>query len=67
MISNSTDVMDSYGVVTAGGVRDSPSSLKEGLKMIKGAKNFIDAYSFNIAQHRNYRRELDSLASIVAF
>ena len=65
--STSTDAMDSYGVVTAGGVGDGPSSLKEGLKMVKGAKNFMDAYAFNIAQHRNYQRELDGLASMVAF
>jgi catalase len=65
--STSTDVMDSYGVVTAGGVGDGPSSMGEGLKMMKGAKNFMDAYAYNIAQHRNYQRELDGLASMVAF
>jgi catalase len=65
--STNTNVMDSYGVVTAGGVGDDPSSLKEGLKMVKGAKSFMDAYAFNIAQHRNYQRELDGLASMVAF
>jgi hypothetical protein len=42
------DMMDSDGVVTAGGVGDGPSSLREGLKMVKGAKNF------NVAQHQNY-------------
>jgi catalase len=67
MFSNSADVVDSYGVVTAGGVGDGPSSLKEGLKMVRGAKNFLDAYAFNIAQHRNYQRELDGLAAMVAF
>lgn len=65
--STSTDVVDSYGVVTAGGVGNGPSSLKEGLKMMKGAKNFMDAYAFNIAQHRNYQRDLDGLVSMVAF
>lgn len=52
--SNSTDMMDSDGVTTAGGVGDGPSSLREGLKMVKGAKNFMDAYAFNVAQHQNY-------------
>jgi catalase len=51
--SNSTDMMDS-DVVTAGGVGDGPSSLREGLKMLKGAKNFMDAYAFNVAQRQNY-------------
>jgi catalase len=61
------DVVDCYGVVTAGGVSDGVSSLKEGLKMLKGAKNFIDAYAFNISQHRNFQRELDGLTSMVAY
>jgi catalase len=47
-------MMDSDGVVTAGGVGDGPSSLREGLKMLKGAKNFMDAYAFNVAQRQNY-------------
>lgn len=60
-------VVDSYGVVTAGGVSDGASSLKEGLKMLKGAKNFLDAYAFNISQHRNFKRELDGLTAMVAY
>jgi len=67
LFSSGTDVVDSYGVVTAGGVGDGPSSLKEGLDMVKGAKRFIDAYAFNIAQHRNFQRELDGLADLVAY
>jgi len=61
------DVVDCYGVVTAGGVADGAGSLKEGLKMLKGAKNFLDAYAFNISQHRNFKRELDGLTSMVAY
>jgi catalase len=61
------DVVDSYGVVTAGGISDGPSSLKEGLRMVKGAKSFLDAYAFNISQHRNFQRELDGLTSMVAY
>lgn len=67
LFSTDSEVVDSYGVVTAGGVGDGPSSLKEGLKMMKGAKNFIEAYSFNISQHRNFQRELDGLAEMVAY
>jgi catalase len=61
------DVVDSYGVVTAGGVGDGASSVGEGLKMLKGAKNFLDAFAFNISQHRNFQRELDGLTSMVAY
>jgi len=67
LFSTDADVVDSYGVVTAGGLGDGPSSLKDGLKMMKGAKNFIDAYAFNISQHRNFQRELDGLAEMVAY
>jgi catalase len=65
--SSSADVVDSYGVVTAGGVGSGPSSPQDGLRMIKGAKNFADAYAFNISLHRNYQRETDGLSAMVAF
>lgn len=65
--STTADVVDCYGVVTAGGVGDGPSSLGEGLEIMKGAKNFLDAYAYNIAQHRNYERELKGLTNLVAF
>jgi catalase len=65
--STTGDVVDCYGVVTAGGVGDGPSSLSEGMRMVKGAKNFINAYAYNISQHRNYQRELDGLTEVVAF
>jgi len=61
------DVVDSYGVVTAGGISGGPGGLKEGLKMLKGAKNFLDAYAYNISQHRNFKRELDGLTNMVAY
>jgi len=61
------DVVDCYGVVTAGGVGNGASGVKEGLKMLKGAKNFLDAYAFNISQHRNFKREMDGLTSMVAY
>lgn len=67
IFSSAADVVDCYGVVTAGGVGNGLSSIKEGLKMVKGAKNFLDAYAYSIAQHRNYAREMDGLAGEVAF
>ncbi|KAM0800276.1 catalase-like domain-containing protein [Usnea florida] len=63
--AGSHNVVDSYGVVTAG--TSKPESFKEALKMDKGAKNFIDAYNFNISQHKNFNRELDGLPSMTAF
>ena len=66
IFSTDADVVDSYGVVTAGGV-GSPGSVREGLKMLKGAKSFLDAYAFSISQHRNFQRELDGLTSMVAY
>jgi catalase len=61
-----SDVVDSYGVVTAGGVGNA-GSVGEALKIVKGGKNFLDAYAFNISQHRNFNRELEGLTSMVAY
>jgi len=64
--SSNEEVVDSYGVVTAAGV-GKPSGVGEVLNMVKGAKNFLDAYAFNISQHRNFKREMDGLTSMVAY
>ncbi|KAK6581395.1 hypothetical protein PZA11_006086 [Diplocarpon coronariae] len=56
-------VVDSFGVVTAGGVEGSDGLVK----MVKGAKAFLDAFAFNISQHRNWQRELEGLTAAVAF
>lgn len=63
--TGSHDVVDSYGVVTAGTAK--PESFKETVNMVKGAKDFIDAYTFAISQHRNFDRELEGLSSMVAY
>jgi catalase len=63
--SESHDVVDSYGVVTASQTK--PESFKEAIQMVKGAKEFIDAYTFAISQHRNFDRELDGFAEMVAY
>ncbi|PBP27854.1 catalase [Diplocarpon rosae] len=56
-------VVDCFGVVTAGGVKGSDGLVK----MVKGAKAFLDAFAFNISQHRNWQRELEGLTAAVAF
>jgi len=63
--SESADVVDSYGVVTASQV--APQSFKEAIQMAKGAKDFVDAYTFAISQHKNFERELDGLSAMVAY
>lgn len=63
--STSADVVDSYGVVTASQVK--PESFKETLKMAKGAKDFVDAYTFEISQHKNFEREMKGFSSMVAY
>ncbi|KAI9837117.1 MAG: catalase A [Sarea resinae] len=64
-MSSGSDVVDSYGVVTAEQVK--PETFKEAIKLVKGAKEFVDAYTFNISQHRNYQRELDGLSDMIAY
>lgn len=63
--STSADVVDSYGVVTAAQVQ--PESLKEAVNMVKGAKDFLSAYTFAISQHKNWDRELQGLNAMVAY
>lgn len=61
------DVVESYGVVTAGRVGKRPESLKEGWQILKDAKNFVDAYAYSISQHRNFKREIEGLTAMVAY
>lgn len=63
--SSSGDVMDSYGVVTIQDVQ--PNSFKDAVKMAKGAKDFVDAYTYAISQHKNYERELKGFSAMVAY
>ena len=63
--SSGVQVEDSYGVITARETK--PESFKEALQIVKGAKDFMDAYAYAISQHRNYARELDGLSSQVAY
>lgn len=63
--SESAEVEDSYGVVTAKMVQ--PQSFKEAINMAKGAKDFVDAFTFEISQHKNWDREMKGLADQVAY
>ncbi|TKA61558.1 Catalase-1 [Cryomyces minteri] len=63
--SESSDVVDSYGVVTASKVE--ASGFKEAIKMGKGAKGFVDAYAFAISQHKNFDREMQGFSKMVAY
>ncbi|RHZ73355.1 hypothetical protein CDV55_108329 [Aspergillus turcosus] len=64
--SQSPDPVEWYGVVTAGG-KQKPESFKESVQILKGATDFVGKFFYQISQHRNYRRELDGLASTIAF
>ena len=59
------EVVESYGVVTASAAK--PESFKETINMVKGAKDFIDAYTWSISQHKNFDREMDGLSAMVAY
>lgn len=62
----SSEPMEWYGVVTAGGVQK-PESFKETVDIVRGAKDFVGMFFYQIAQHRNFQRELDGLPLAVAF
>ncbi|OAK97671.1 catalase-domain-containing protein [Phaeosphaeriaceae sp. SRC1lsM3a] len=63
--STAGDVVESYGVVTTSQVQ--PESFKEAVNMVKGAKDFVSAYTFAISQHKNFERELAGLSTMVAY
>ncbi|KIW33248.1 uncharacterized protein PV07_00114 [Cladophialophora immunda] len=61
----SDGIVDWYGVVTAQ-KPDAGSGVKEGVKMMKEAKDFTSKFFWNISQHRNFPRELDGYAEQVS-
>lgn len=65
LFSNGAEVVDAYGVVTVGAVK--ADSFREALKMVKEAKDFLDAYTYEISQHKNFDRELAGLSKMVAY
>ncbi|RHZ46979.1 catalase catA [Aspergillus thermomutatus] len=64
--SQSPEPVEWYGVVTAGG-KQKPESFKESVQILKGATDFVGKFFYQISQHKNYKRELDGLASTIAF
>lgn len=64
--AKSNDITEWYGVITAGG-KHTPESFTETIKILKEANDFVGQFFYQISQHRIYQRELDSLASAVAF
>lgn len=63
--SQGSDVVDSYGVVTA--AQAEADSFKESVQLAKGAKDVASAFSYAISLHKNFQRELDGLSSMVAY
>ncbi|EZF68689.1 catalase A [Trichophyton soudanense CBS 452.61] len=64
--SSSAGVVESYGVVTSCKLHE-PESLTEGIKIFKEANDFLGKFFYHISRHRNYERELDGLASSLAW
>ena len=58
----SGDVVDSYSVVTGGGV-----TRPEGEPRVQKDENSVNAYTHGISQHRNYLREAGGLTGLVAY
>ena len=63
---DSTDVTNSYGVVTTGKYTAS-SLVSDALKIGPSEKGILANFAYEVSQHRNWKRELDGLASKVAF
>ncbi|RDW72690.1 catalase catA [Aspergillus mulundensis] len=64
--ADSKEPVEWYGVVTARGP-ESAESISEGFKILKDAGDFTGKFFYQVSQHRNWKRELDGLASTVAF
>lgn len=62
---NDTEPVDWYGVITSGG-KQTPKGFGEGFKILKGAKDFVGMFFYQISQHRNWKREMDGLDTVVA-
>jgi catalase len=58
--------VESYGVVTTSKLHE-PEGLREGVKIVKGAADFLGKFFYQISQHRNYARELDGLTAGIPF
>ena len=64
-VSRGDDAVESYGVVTLGKV--APDRLSETVAIAKESAGFFEKFWYQIAQHRNFQRELDGLSVQVAY
>lgn len=65
VVSQDTEAVESYGVVTIKQV--SPEHLSETVTIAKEGTKFLEKFWFQIANHRNWDRELDGLNAQVAY
>ena len=62
-----SDVKVSYGVITTGKY-SAGSAVKEVFNIATGGdKGFMSNFAFELSKHKHYERELDGLASKVAY
>ncbi|CCU76374.1 catalase A [Blumeria hordei DH14] len=64
--SHSSEVVDSYGVVTVE-VVESPGVIGQVVLLVPDGESFIEKFALNVSRHRNFQRELDGLTSMVAY
>jgi catalase len=65
--STSTDVVESYGVVTLADTSAHPDTLAEAVDIVKDSTHFVDNLFYQISQHRSWPRQMDRLHSQVAY
>lgn len=65
-VSGGGGVVESYGVVTAGTI-PKPETFREGVEIVRNAGDFVGKFFYQIAQHRNYEREMEGLAESLAW
>lgn len=64
---DSTEVLSSYGVVTAGKY-DVKAAIMDVLEIASdGSKGFVTNFAYEVSQHRCYLRESDGLTARVAY
>jgi catalase len=64
-ISQDERAVESYGVVTI--AKAKAEHFSEVIQIAKESSNFLDMFWYQIANHRNWDRELDGLSSMVAY
>jgi len=64
--ADDNQVVSSYGVVTTG-TYDIGSFAADTLRISADEKGFVSTFAYELSKHRCYEREMDGLASQVAF